>query len=182
MCALTRVGWNAPDNDSDLNTPSITQALANPMVRIGTSTPRLDPSGDDAALVFQRAGVPPAADGPQHAYGLPRNATMVMGGFRGAPARPARADAAAYFLTKAPESRKVDIVLTYCSTAVAARKTNSLLRVIALPPPLRVNADYAYVTLNGAKNRHGAERFGKFLTSRTAAKVLARYGFLPVTR
>jgi molybdate transport system substrate-binding protein len=110
---------------------SLKSALGD-VVRVGTSTPKADPSGDYAWELFQKADkIKPGSFAT-----LSGKALQLTGG----------PDSA-----KAPEGRnqygwvmaeqKADIFLTYCTNAVLAQKEVQALKIIRIPEALSVGAD-----------------------------------------
>jgi len=159
LCAVAQPGVAvAPD--------SLLQRLLDPALRLGTSTPKADPSGDYAWQVFAKAeALQPGAQAKLEAKAL-----QLTGG-------PAS--------EKAPEGRntygwvmeqgRADIFLTYCTNAVLAKAEVPALQIVALPQDLGVGADYGLIVLEGASP--AAWRFAFFILSPEGQAVLARYGF-----
>jgi ABC-type molybdate transport system substrate-binding protein len=159
LCALTR-------DDVALETGSVLDRLLDPAVKLGTSTPKADPSGDYAWQLFDKAEqLRPGARAT-----LERKALKLTGG-PDSPSPPK--DRSLYGMLVA--ERKADVFLTYCTNAVAARAENSSLRVAALPAELAVGADYGITVVSGA--RPAARRFVDFVLSPRGQEVLARHGF-----
>jgi len=159
LCALAQPDL-ALTGDNFLNT------LVDKNVRVGTSTPKADPSGDYAWELFRKA------DGIKKGSftTLSEKALKLTGG----------PDS-----QKAPEGRnqygwvmsekKADVFLTYCTNAVLARKEVPGLKVIKIPEDLSVGADYGLVVRNGAPNE--AWRLALYILSPEGQKILSSYGF-----
>jgi molybdenum ABC transporter molybdate-binding protein len=137
-------------------------------VKLGTSKPKADPSGDYAFEVFAKAdGVKPGAK-----VALEAKALKLTGA----------ADSA-----KPPQGKSVygwhvaegraDIFLTYCTNALAAQKQNTGQQIVELPAQLSVGADYGLTVVNGASAE--TARLAQFILSSQGQAILARYGFAP---
>ena len=159
LCALTAPQVSAtPDTLLDV--------MLSDAVRVGTSTPKADPSGDYAFALFARA----EALRPGAQAALEAKALQLTGG----------PDSA-----KAPEGRnlyawvmqegRADLFLTYCTNAVLAQAQAPELSIVAVPPALAVGADYGLTVMNGAPE--GAWRLAMHILSPAGQAVLARYGF-----
>jgi molybdate transport system substrate-binding protein len=159
LCALAQPGLEA-------STATLLDTLLDNAVRVGTSTPKADPSGDYAWQLFEKAeGLRPGAF-----------ATL---------------DAKALQLTGGPESEKppegrntyawvmeqdrADLFLTYCTNAALAQKEVPGLQIVALPEELSVGADYGLVVRNGAPPQ--AWQLALFILSPEGQAILAGYGF-----
>jgi molybdate transport system substrate-binding protein len=135
-------------------------------IRLGTSTPKADPSGDYAWELFKRADK--IKDGSFTA--LSEKALKLTGG----------PDS-----EKAPEGRnqygwvmgekKADVFLTYCTNAVLAKKEVQSLQIIRIPEALSVGADYGLLVRNGAPDE--AWRLAMYILSPEGQKILSEDGF-----
>lgn len=136
-------------------------------VGIGTSTPKADPGGDYAYLVFARAEQARPGAGKT----LAGKARQLVGGKNNPPV-PAGKDPTTYFF----EARQIDISLGYCSS----RQTtpDPKLTQVELPPQLAIKADYGLSVLG---HREAALRFALFVMSPEAQHLISLYGFEPVT-
>ncbi len=144
--------------------------MLDPKVKLGTSTPKADPSGDYALQLFERA----EKARPGAIEALSGKALQLTGGPN---ALPVPAGRSAYGIIVA--ERRADIFLTYCTNAVLAQKEEPTLDIVEAPDPRAVGADYGITLLAGA--HPAAIRFGSFLLSPAGQGVLARYGFTPAT-
>ncbi len=158
LCALATPAINAnPDNLLDL--------MLSPQIRLGTSTPLADPSGDYAWELFRKAeGVRPGAYAPLDAKALQ------LTGSANSPQPPAGRTVYPWLM----EEGKADLVLTYCTNAVAAKAESPRLVVVAIPPTLEVRAQYGMTTRSGDA---AATRFATYLLSPGAQGVFSRLGF-----
>jgi ABC-type molybdate transport system substrate-binding protein len=160
LCALVRPGLTVtPDN--------LLERMLDASVKLGTSTPRADPSGDYAFEVFKKADVlkPGAKDA------LVAKVLTLTGG-PNSPAPPP--DRNLYGVLVA--DGQADIFLTYCTGAIVAQRENAGQQVVALPEQLAVGADYGMTVINGASPN--AERFAAFILSPEAQAILAKHGFM----
>ncbi len=76
--------------------------------------------------------------------------------------------------------RKADIFLTYCTNAIVAIREVDGARMLDLPAPLAVGADYGLTTAKDASP--AATRFVEFVMSPNGQAILARHGFAHVDR
>jgi molybdenum ABC transporter molybdate-binding protein len=135
-------------------------------VRVGTSTPKADPSGDYAWALFRKAdGVQPGAYAK-----LDAKALKLTGGPDSAQA-PAGRIAYAWLM----DSGQADVFLTYCTNAVAAQREMPRLQVVQVPPELQVGAAYGLTVRSDAAD--SARGFAAYVLSAPAQAVLARLGF-----
>jgi ABC-type molybdate transport system substrate-binding protein len=159
LCALTAPGVTAtPDTLLDV--------MLSDAVRVGTSTPKADPSGDYAFELFGKA----EALRPGARAALEGKALQLTG----APDSP-----------KAPEGRnqyawvmqegQADLFLTYCTNAVLAKAEAAELGIVSVPPALAVGADYGLTVMKGSPE--GAWRLAMHILSPAGQAVLDRYGF-----
>ena len=164
MCATAVPGFGLTSLD-------LLDRLLDPKVGVGTSTPKADPGGDYAWLVFERAErVRPGAGAL-----LKAKAQQVVGG-RHNPPVPAGRNPMDYFF----DQHKVDIAIGYCSSHDL--QPNPKFVSVELPPELAVTADYG-MSVVGARGpaREAALRFALFVLSPEAQHLLGLYGFEPVT-
>lgn len=159
LCALVKPGLV-------VTTETLLDRMLDPAVKLGTSTPKADPSGDYAFEVFRKADVlkPGANDA------LVAKAMMLTGG-PDSPAPPL--DRNLYGVLVA--NGQADIFLTYCTGAIVAQRENPGQQLVALPTSLAVGADYGMTVINGASPK--AERFAAFILSPVAQGILAKHGF-----
>jgi ABC-type molybdate transport system substrate-binding protein len=159
LCALAQ-------SDISATTDNLLDTLMDKNVRLGTSTPKADPSGDYAWALFQKAD---AIQKGSFAT-LSGKALQLTGGPTS---------------VKAPEGRnqygwvmdenKADVFLTYCTNAVSAQKEVQSLKVISIPENISVGADYGLLVRNGASPE--AWRLAMYILSAEGQKILKKYGF-----
>jgi len=159
LCALTQADVKAsPD--------TLLNVLLDPAVRLGTSTPKADPSGDYAWALFGKAD----AMRPGALAALDAKALKLTGGAT-SPKAPAGRGTYAWVM----DSGQADVFLTYCTNAVAAQKEVPRLKVVQVPPALQVGASYGLTVRLGAPVE--AEAFAAALLAPPAQAIFARYGF-----
>jgi molybdate transport system substrate-binding protein len=162
LCALVAPGVEAtPD--------TLLDRILDPCVKLGTSTPKADPSGDYAWLLFEKAGKLRAG-----AYAaLDKKALKLTGGADSPEPLPGRS---VYEMLIA--EGKADIFLTYCTNALDAVREVAGARLVSLPESLAVGASYALTVLTSA--RPGADRFALYVMSVPGQEILMRNGFTAV--
>jgi molybdenum ABC transporter molybdate-binding protein len=158
LCALVRPGL-AVTPDTLLDT------MLRDDVKLATSTPKADPSGDYAWDVFRKADtIRPGAFAA-----LEKKALQLTGGANSLVPPAGRA----VYGWHIAEGR-ADIFLNYCTAATVA-KENPGQHVVALPEALSVGADYGLTVMHDATV--DAYRFAMFILSVEGQAVLARHGF-----
>jgi ABC-type molybdate transport system substrate-binding protein len=136
-------------------------------VRLGTSTPQADPSGDYAWALFRRAERVRAGS-----YALlDAKALKLTGGPDSPKAPPAGRNTYGWVM----EQGQADVFLTYCTNAVLARREVPQLRVVSIPPELQVGAAYGLTLRSDAGG--AARDFVTFLLSAPGQRVLQGHGF-----
>jgi molybdate transport system substrate-binding protein len=159
LCALARPGL-------DVDAARLLDVMLDPAVRLGTSTPKADPSGDYAWALFVKAEALQAGATAK----LEAKALTLTGGPDSAKAPEGR-NTYAWVM----DSGQADLFLTYCTNAVLARQELPALKIVAVPAELAVGADYGLIVLDGAPA--GAWRLALHILSPAGQAVLARYGF-----
>ena len=159
LCALAQPGLA-------VETDSVLDVLLDPNVRVGTSTPKADPAGDYAWEVFAKADGLVAGAGET----LRGKALQLTGGPDSAKP-PAGRNPYGWVM----DDGQADLFLTYCTNAVLAQRDTPGLKIVALPEPLAVGADYGLTVMNGAPE--DAWRLAFYILSPAGQDVLARYGF-----
>ena len=159
LCALTQAAVKA-------DSAGLLDAMLDPAIKLGASTPKADPSGDYAWALFEKADKVRAG-----AFkALDAKALKLTGG----------PDSA-----KAPEGRnpyawvmdegKADVFLTYCTNAVAAQQELPKLRIVEIPAELAVGAAYGMTVRDGAPV--AATALAEYILSPEAQEVFKRHGF-----
>ncbi len=161
LCALVKSGLG-------VTSANLLDRMLDPNLKLGTSTPRADPSGDYAFEVFRKAG----AIRPGAQAALEKKALQLTGDTGSAQPPAGRA----VYGWHVAEGR-ADIFLTYCTNALVAQKENPGQQVVALPDNLAVGADYGLTVINGASP--AAHGFATFIASPEGQKILVSHGFAP---
>ena len=161
LCALVRPGLA-------VDSTNLVATLLRPDVKLGTSTPKADPSGDYAFEMFQRvdsAGAP-AGSG----VALAAKALQLTGG---PTSPPPPADRNVYGVLVA--SGQADVFITYCTNAVVARREQPQLQVVDIAPAINVAADYGLAVRKDASP--AAQAFAAYLLSPAGQAILRKAGF-----
>ena len=159
LCALVRPGLS-------VEPATVLDRMLDPNVKVGTSAPRADPSGDYAWEMFRKADrLRPGAFAA-----LERKALQLTGGPNSPTAPPGRA---LYGMLVA--EGKADVFLTYCTNAREAEQQNPGQQIVALPDELAVGANYGLTVISG--DSPPAYQFAMFILSVEGQRVLAKHGF-----
>ena len=149
-----------------VTTADLLDALLRPEMRLGTSTPQADPSGDYAWELFRRAEqLRPGA------YARLDAKALKLTGGPGSPKPPPGRGTYAWIMAEG----RADLFLTYCTNAVAARREVPALQVVQVPDALQVAAAYGFTVRSGASE--AAQDFGRALLAPQAQGALRRLGF-----
>jgi ABC-type molybdate transport system substrate-binding protein len=163
LCALVRPGLPVTNEN-------LLDRMLDEEVKVGTSTPRTDPSGDYAWEVFRKAD----RIRPGSFSVLEKKAQQLVGG-PDAPAAPPGGTVYGMLLANG----RTDMFLTYCTNANEALRENPGFSKISLPDPLAVGASYGLTVLNSAPVT--AYRFAMYILSADGQRVLAKFGFFTPT-
>jgi molybdate transport system substrate-binding protein len=159
LCALARPALA-------VTAASLLDRMLDPAVRLATSTPKADPSGDYAWEVFRKAD----ALKPGSFAILEKRALQLVG----SPQSATPPDGRTAYGWHIAEGR-ADLFLTYCTNAMAARQEHPEQQVVQLPDALAVGADYGLTVMADAPP--AAYRFTMFILSAAGQAILARHGF-----
>lgn len=159
LCAIAQ-------ENVDVTSETLLAKMLSDDIRIGTSTPKADPSGDYAFTLFEKAE---ALSAGAHAK-LSGKALILTGGPDTAKAPQGRNQYGWVMSTN-----KADIFLTYCTNAVRAQKDTPSLKKIAIPQALAVSADYGLIVLSNAPP--GAKALADYILAPEAQAILRGYGF-----
>jgi len=159
LCALTQAGIHA--------TPQLLlEIMLDPAVRLGTSTPKADPAGDYAWMMFRKAeALRPGA------YAALDGKALQLTGAANSPKAPVGHGTYGWIM----EEGQADIFLTYCTNALAAQREVPQLKIVALPSALQVGADYGLTVRRDASP--SAQAFADMLFEPQAKEVFVRHGF-----
>ena len=159
LCGLARPGLTVTgDNFLDV--------LLDPEVRIGTSTPKADPSGDYAWELFGRA-----EDVRPGSFDVLSAKALKLTGGPDSAAPPAGRNPYAWVM----DEDRADLFLTYCTNAVLAKRELPVLQIVDIPSTLAVGADYGLVVRADAEQ--DGWRLALFILSPESQEMLAGYGF-----
>ena len=161
MCALVKPGLA-------VTADTLLAQMLDAKVKLATSTPRLDPSGDYAVQVFTKAEA--LKPGAQDAL---ENKSLKLTGAKNSAAPPPGRGVYGWHVAEG----RADIFLTYCTNALAARKQYPDQQMVELPEALSVGADYGLTVISGGPA--AAQDFAEFILSSEGQKILASYGFAP---
>jgi molybdate transport system substrate-binding protein len=159
LCALVKPGLS-------VTAETLLATMLREDIKIGTSTPKADPSGDYAFEVFAKAD---ALKGGSRTM-LGQKAQQLTGGPSSA-AGPAGRSVYGWHVAEG----RADIFLTYCTNAQTAQRENAGQQIVMLPEPLAVGADYGMTVMNDSPA--AAYRFALFILSSKGQQILAKHGF-----
>ena len=162
LCALVKPGL-------DVTTDNLLARMLDDKVKLATSTPRADPSGDYALEVIHQSRSAQAGCA-REAGAESTQANRRQG------QRRSRRPAALSMAGTSTEGR-ADIFLTYCTNALEARKQYPAQQIVELPDALSVGADYGLTVIDGASV--AAQEFAEFILSAEGQKILVSHGFAP---
>ena len=159
LCALVKPGLAV--------TPAnLLDRMLDPSVKLATSTPRADPSGDYAWEVFRKAD----KLRPGSFAILEKRALQLIG----APTSAVPPKGRVAYAWHIAEGR-ADIFLTYCTNAMAAQAESPGQQFVHLPENLAIGADYGMTVMAGAPP--SAYQFAMFILSAAGQRILAKHGF-----
>ena len=159
LCALVKPGLAV--------TPAtLLERMLDPAVRLASSTPKADPSGDYAWEVFRKADKLK----PGSFAILEKRALQLIG----APSSAVPPKGRVAYAWHIAEGR-ADIFLTYCTNAMAAQAEAPDQQIVQLPDALAVGADYGMTVMTDAPA--AAYRFAMFILSPAGQTILAKHGF-----
>ncbi|BDD87472.1 molybdate ABC transporter substrate-binding protein [Desulfofustis limnaeus] len=159
LCALAQA-------EVQVGPETLLGVMLDEQIRLGTSTPKADPSGDYAWELFAKADAVKAGSTAV----LTGKALQLTGGPDSAKAPEGRNQYAWVM-----EEKKADLFLTYCTNGVLARKEVPALQLVQIPPSLSVGADYGLLVLRDAPVE--AWRLALFILGPDGQRILAEYGF-----
>ena len=159
LCALVRPGL-------DVTSDALLDVMLTPDVRVGTSTPKADPSGDYAFALFTKAeALKPGAKAKLESKSL-----QLTGG-PNSPKGPEGRSVYTWVMT----SNQADLFLTYCTNAVLAKKEAPELSIVSIPKSINVGAEYGLVVLKDAPGT--AQALADYILSEKGQTELAKFGF-----
>jgi molybdate transport system substrate-binding protein len=161
LCALVKPGLKV-DGENFID------RMLDPAIKLGTSTPNSDPSGDYAFEVFRKID----AIRPGAGEILEKKALKLTGSATSA-VPPAGRSVYGWHIAEG----RADIFLAYCTAAAEAQKQYPDQQIVALPRALAVGAHYGLTVIKGAPP--AAEQFAQFILAPAGQNILTGYGFAP---
>lgn len=146
---------------------TLLDVMLDPKVKLGTSTPKADPSGDYAFAVFARA----EAVKPGAGAALEAKALLLTGGRSSVPA-PEGVNVYGHKLA----SGEADLFLAYCTNAQPLAREQPDIKLVRLPRALAVGAEYGLTVLNKASPN--GYHLAMFILSHSGQEILAKHGFV----
>jgi molybdate transport system substrate-binding protein len=160
LCAIARPGFA-------LTSGTMLKAMLDPKIKLGTSTPGADPSGDYTWEVFRKADAVAAGSRAT----LEGKALKLTGGPDSAQP-PAGLNPYAWHLKEG----RADLFLAYCTGGREVQAQLPGASVVALPAALATGADYG-LTILQPNAAAPAGLFAMFILSPDGQRILASYGF-----
>jgi ABC-type molybdate transport system substrate-binding protein len=156
--------------DLEVDRTNLIERMLDPTIKIGTSTPNSDPSGNYASAVFFKLD----ALKPGAGAILEKKALKLTGAADSA-VPPAGRVAYGWHIAEG----RADIFLVYRTAAAEAQQQYRSQQILELPPTLAVGAEYGLTVISGASP--AAQQFADFILSSAGQDVLIGYGFEPGT-
>lgn len=152
-----------------MTTANLVKRLLDPAVKVGTSTPINDPSGDYAWAIFRRI----EEDTPGAFPNLDAKALKLVGGSEtAAPSGPYGP------VAEALVTGTVDIFLGYLTGMRTLAAELSDVEIVEIPSKVNVVPEYGLTAINDC--RPAASSFANFILSRPGQSLLKEFGFRPV--
>lgn len=161
LVALVRPGLSVTSDN-------LLDKLLDPNIRLATSTPILDPSGDYAEQIFQKAD----SVRPGSFQILENKALRLVGGAPTTVTPPAGVDNFKYILD---DQKLADVGLVYYTSGLASVAAASDLQIVELPNNLATEAKFGLSVLKGASP--DGEKLAQYILSPQGQQVLLKYGF-----
>lgn len=155
--------------DFALGDASLVDRMLDPAVKLGTSTPEADPSGDYAFALFdavEASGLAPAGASAR----LKAKALQLTGGPNSVKPAAGRNTYGALV-----SSGAADVFLTYCTNAALAVREEPRLQLVQLPDAIQVSVQYGLTLLKPATE--SARHFVAYLLGPQAQAMLQKQGF-----
>jgi molybdate transport system substrate-binding protein len=157
LCVLARA-------DLGLTRENFLAVLSDPSVKIGTSTPGDDPSGDYAFEVFKRI----ETRHPGSGEAMKSRAHQLVGGRNSPPTPPGKGGG--YLITDG----EADLMMSYYSNA-RLLQADPAFSVVEIPAEFSPKVEYGFGLRKGASGE--ARRLGDFLVSDRGQEILKSTGF-----
>jgi molybdate transport system substrate-binding protein len=160
MCVVSR-------RSAGVSPTNLIDHLLEKAVRVKTSTPIADPSGDYAWAIFDRIEELRPGSGA-----ILKGKAQALMSVKATPATPTQSAAAALFA-----SHQIDMSLTYCSGFPALQKEVPELASFPVPPQLDPHPVYGMAVLS---DKPGVLRLALFLMSEQGQAIIAKNGLVPM--
>ncbi len=177
--SLAAKGWGSPvvlfarnklcalaQPDVAVTTSNLLDTLLDENIRLGTSTPKADPSGDYAWELFARADKI-----KEGSFSKLSGKTLQLTGGPDSAKAPAGHNQYGWVMG----GNKADVFLTYCTNAVLAKEEVPDLQIVKIPEDLAVGANYGLLINKNAPVE--AWQFGMYILSPAGQEILKKYGF-----
>jgi molybdenum ABC transporter molybdate-binding protein len=162
FCAFAKPGIG-------LTADNLLDKMLDPNIKLMTSTPKSDPSGDYAWAMFKRAeAIRPGAE-----KALQAKALQLVGGPNSAEP-PKGVNVVAWHFNEG----RADMSVGYCTSAASTAREVPGMQILELPPSLAVAADYGLTVVS---RRPEAGGLAMFILSPPGQAILAQHGFATVT-
>ncbi|AWU95501.1 molybdate ABC transporter substrate-binding protein [Azospirillum ramasamyi] len=160
LCALAKP-------ELAVGTDTLLDRMLDPAVRLGTSTPKSDPAGDYTWELFGKA----EALRPGSAAALDAKALKLAGGPQ-SEQPPEGRNTYAWLMQR----DSADLFLTYCTNARLAVREFPALKIVMVPEPLSVGAEYGIAAVGRGDAARG-QAFVDYVLGPDAQSILSRHGF-----
>ncbi|HEY6135333.1 MAG TPA: molybdate ABC transporter substrate-binding protein [Rubrivivax sp.] len=162
LCALVAPGLA-------VDSQSLVEKMLDARIKLGTSTPKSDPSGDYAWTMFERI----EQQGHAGAFRTLSGKALQLTGGPASPPPPADRNVYAALVADG----QADIFITYCTNARQALSEQPRLQVVAVPAAFNVSASYGIAVNKRAPP--SADAFVDFVLGAAGQALLVRQGFSP---
>lgn len=176
---LQSAGWGSPvvlfarnqlcaiaQPEVTITSETLLEVLLDEKIRVGTSTPKADPSGDYAWILFEKAESLKAGS-----FAILDQKALKLTGGKTTAAAPEGRNLYGWVMGE----KRADVFLTYCTNAFLAQKEIADLQIIDVPQALAVGADYGLIVREQASTE--AWRLAFYILSPAGQKILGSYGF-----
>lgn len=163
LCALAQPEVN-------VTSATLLDVMLDNKTKLGTSTPKADPSGDYAWKLFELAEqVIPGS------YQKLSDKALQLTGGPTSPKAPKGLNQYGWVMSE----KQADVFLTYCTNAVLAQKQVPELNIIQIPQTLAVGADYGLIVDKDANTP--SWQLAMYILSPKGQQILQSYGFVTNT-
>lgn len=153
----------------EVTTETLLSTLLNEKIKVGTSTPKADPSGDYAWELFKKA-----EKIKEGSFAILSTKALQLTGGPDSEKAPEGKNPYGWVMSE----KKAEVFLTYCTNAVLAQKEVPALKIVKIDETLSVGADYGLIVRKGAPKE--ASQLAEYILSPEGQKILGGYGFEPI--